>query len=341
MSCNEKNTGGRSDLIKMFIIDFNFVVSDDEPGIRPPSSASDYADIDAQEVYDYAMYLGNNAVFCQSSTINGCALYPSRLGPVSAGNMGRLFPDLYKICRSNGTPVWSYFSVAQDGHMSHTHPHWCIPNTDFLAPETPWTDFLCGRIEEFLGLFPVEWLIFDAFTYGSFWPDTVEPRLADFMKRPFEDIIGRPLPENAGEITDEEWLRYKREIMARQFYRIRDTVRRVSPDTKISFNVPFWKPAEAIWADHPMLNESDGLLAESAGEALVEYLLGIKKPDQRLFLTMVNFIDGFKFNKEKWRKWYELGCDFQGYAWGIPPDWRPAARFKDAVDSFREIFTQL
>ena len=24
-----------------------------------------------------------------------------------------------------------------------------------------------------------------------------------------------------------------------------------------------------------------------------------------------------------WRTWYERGCDFFGYAWGTPPDFRP------------------
>jgi hypothetical protein len=71
------------------------------------------------------------------------------------------------------------------------------------------------------------------------------------------------MPEEATEISEEESLRYKREVLARQFYRIRETVRQASPSTQISFNVPYWKAAEDLWVDHPMLNESDVLLAES------------------------------------------------------------------------------
>jgi hypothetical protein len=89
-----------------------------------------------------------------------------------------------------------------------------------------------------------------------------------------------------------------------------------------------------------MLEGSDGLLAETTNEALVEYLLAIRKPRQRLFLTVVNCLDGFGFDTDSWRTWYERGCDFHGYAWGTPPDWRPAPRFRDAVANFRDAFTR-
>ena len=329
----------RENLSKLFLIDFNFAVYDEDPSLRPPTSASAYADVDAKEVYDYALSLGNNEIFCHAFTINGCATYPSRLGPVSAGKMGNLFPEMYKLCRDNGVPIWSYFSVAQDGHMSHTHPHWLVPGTDFLAPETPWTDFLCARMEEFLSLYPVDWLNIDAFTYGSFFPDTFEVKPAWFVKEPFLEIIGRPMPERAEDITPEENLLYKREIMARQFYRIHDTVKKISPSTKMCFNVPYWKPDEAIWAGHPMRELSDGLVAESANEELVDFLLRIKRDDQRLFLTVINCLDHFRFDPSKWEGLLERGCDIQGYAWGTPPDWRPAPRFKDAIDAFRAFST--
>lgn len=337
----------RTDLIKLFLIDFNFVVFDDRPNLRPTSTASDYADIRAREVFDYAMSLGNNAFFCHAFLINGCATYPTRLGPVCAGSMGSLLPELYEMTRKAGLPFWSYFGVGQDGHINSARPSWLIPGTagggdpsGFLAPETPWTDLLCARVEEFLTTYKADWMIFDGFTYGSFFPDQFRIQPAWYMEETFPRILGRPMPASAQEITDEENLAYKREILAWQFRRIRDTVRATSPRTKICFNVPFWKPAESVWVDHPMVRESDGLIAETTNEALVDYLLKIRRPEQRVFLSVINCLDGFRFDTTTWRKWYDLGCDFQGYAWGSPPDWRPAKRFQAAIDGFREVFTK-
>jgi hypothetical protein len=338
----------RPDLIKMFIIDFNFVVFDEDPALRPTSTASDYADVNAREVFDYALSLGNNAVFCHAFTINGCATYPTRLGPVSAGSMGNLLPELYRMTRERGLPFWSYFDVGQDGTICSSRPHWLIPGTGgggnppgFLAPETGWTDLFCARVEEFLSTYKVDWLLFDGFVYGSFHTDLFQVQPAWYMEKPFREIFGRAMPAKAEDISPDENLLYKREILARQFRRIRDVVRKTSPATKICFNVPFWKPAEPIWVDHPMVNESDGLIAETTNEALVEYLLGIRKPGQRLFLTVINCLDGFRFDTTTWQKWHDRGCDFHGYAWGTPPDWRPAARFRTAVEGFRRVFTGL
>ena len=89
-----------------------------------------------------------------------------------------------------------------------------------------------------------------------------------------------------------------------------------------------------------MVNESDGLIAETTNDALVEYLLGIRTPNQRLFLSVINCLDGFRFDTRSWQRWHDLGCDFQGYAWGTPPDWRPAPRFKAAIDGFRSAFAK-
>ena len=255
----------RDDVMKMFIIDFNFVVFDEDATLRPPCAASDYADIVAGEVYEYALSLGNNAVFCHAFTINGCATYPTRLGPVNPGRFGRLLPDLYNLTKKDDLPFWSYFDVGQDGHMCGSRPHWLIPGTGdagnpgFLAPETPWTELLCARIEEFLSQFPVDWIIFDGFVYGSFRPDLFQIQPAWYMEKTFKEILGRKMPEKAEVITPEENLKYKREILARQFYQIRDTVRAASPETKICFNVPYWEPAEALWVDHPMVRESDAI----------------------------------------------------------------------------------
>jgi hypothetical protein len=107
----------------------------------------------------------------------------------------------------------------------------------FLAPESPWTDLLCARVKEFLRLYPVEWIVFDWFVYGSLHPNDFAVQPAWFVKGPFKEIIGRDMPEEAAGITSEESLLYKRTVLAKQFYRIREAVHDASPGTKIYFNV--------------------------------------------------------------------------------------------------------
>jgi hypothetical protein len=74
--------------------------------------------------------------------------------------------------------------------------------------------------------------------------------------------------------------------MARQFYRIREAMHKGNPETKANFNVPFFKPEEPMWVDHPMLNECDQLVAESSDE-VVSWLLRIRKPHQRVMMTII------------------------------------------------------
>jgi hypothetical protein len=190
-----------------------------------------------------------------------------------------------------------------------------------LAPESPWADLLCARLEEFLRQYPVEWINFDWFAYGSVKPDEFAVQPAWFVEKPFHEIIGRAMPDTAAGITPAESLAYKREILARFYRRIRETVRRASPGTRAFFNVPFWKPGEALWVDHPMLNESDMLVAESTDE-IVDWLLSIRKPGQRVMTTIAGRGGGLS-QPGTWRKWHEAGCDFFGYAWATPPDFRP------------------
>jgi hypothetical protein len=157
------------------------------------------------------------------------------------------------------------------------------------------------------------------------------------VKEPFKEILGREMPEEAAKITPEESLKYKREVLARQFYRIRDAVRKSSPKTKICFNVPYGKPAEALWVDHPMLNESDMLFAESSNE-VVDWLLEIRKPHQRVMTTIIG---AGPSDPNTWRKWYERGCDFFGYAWGTPPDFRPHPSYAKSLEIIRQAFKQM
>ena len=127
----------------------------------------------------------------------------------------------------------------------------------------------------------------DWFVYGGLRPDTFVIRPAWFMEAPFREICGRELPGDAAEITPEENLHYKREVLARQFSRLRDTVKAASPTTKILFNVPYWEAKEPLWVDHPMLNESDELFAECSQPAVMNWLLDIRKPEQRVMTTII------------------------------------------------------
>jgi hypothetical protein len=227
-------------------------------------------------------------------------------------------------------------------------PQWIVPTSiqhahhGFLAPESPWTDLLCERIAEFLTQFPVEWLLLDWFVYGSLHPDDFQVQPAWFVKKPFGEIVGRPMPESASGMTPAENLLYKREILARQFRAIRETVRQTSPGTQIMFNIPYWKPNEAVWAGHPMMEESDGLFAECTREDVVEWLLRVRKPGQRVMTTIIGRVDAKgECEPETWRKWYDKGLDLMGYAWGTPPDFRPHPSYARDLAIVRQAFKEI
>lgn len=131
-------------------------------------------------------------------------------------------------------------------------------------------------------------------------------------------------------------MKYKREVLARQFYRIKESVRKASPDTKLFFNVPYRKPAEELWVNHPMLNESDMLYAESSDD-VVSWLLSVRKPGQRVMTTIIGRLDGV-CNPNTWKKWYEAGCDFFGYALGTPPDFRPHRTYAKDLEVVRRAY---
>ena len=81
-----------------------------------------------------------------------------------------------------------------------------------------------------------------------------------------------------------------------------------------------------MWVDHPMLNECDQLIAESSND-VVDWLLKIRKPHQRVMTTIIG-IEGNEggCDPNSWKKWYEAGCDFFGYAHATPPDLRATTR---------------
>ena len=189
-------------------------------------------------------------------------------------------------------------------------------------------------------MFPVDWMLLDWFVYGSLKPDEFHVQPAPFVERPFREILGRPMPAAAEEITAEESLRYKREVLARQFYRIRDAIKETSPGTRILFNVPYWKSAEAVWVDHPMLQESDALLAECTYPEVVEWLLSVRRPEQRVMTTILGRPDEAT-DPSSWRRWYEAGCDFFAYGSGTPPDFRPHPRYAGGLKIVREAFRKI
>jgi hypothetical protein len=334
---------------KLFCFDLNWARYEKPVPFIGPSSAHDWADINPQEYFDLHLAMGNNAFFCPAYTFGGYAFYPSRLGPVAPGPGQELLPRLFELSHQNQLPFWSYFCVGTDVTLSNLMAPWVVPtsraqvpdnNFGFFGPETPWIDLLCARLTEFLASYPVDWLLLDWFVYGWLKPDfPVQP--AWFVEQPFREIIGRPMPAKAEDITPAEGLRYKREVLARLFYRLRDTVKKASPQTRILFNVPYWEAAEPLWVNHPMLNESDGLFAECTRDDVVEWLLKIRKPHQSVMTTIIGRVDDDQCDPDSWRKWFARGCDFFGYAWSTPPLIKPHPSYDKGLEIVRNAFHQM
>lgn len=329
--------------IKLFCFDLNWSRYDKPVAFAGASAAQDWAAIDPQAYFDFHLAMGNNVMFCQAYAFGGYAFYPTRLGPVAPGAGRDLLPRLWDLSLKKKIPFWSYFCVGTDVSLSALMAPWLVPKSrfgahpfGFLAPETPWTDLLCERVKEFLTSYPVDWLLFDWFVYGNTKPADFQVQPAWFVEKPFLEIIGRPMPEKAEDITLDENLRYKREVLARQFRRLRDTVRQTSPRTKIIFNVPYWEAAEPLWVNHPMPIESDGLFAECTKEAVVEWLLKIRKPNQTVMTTLMGHAG--QCDPDSWRKWFERGCDFSGYAWGTPPLLKLHPSYDQEVEIIRNAF---
>jgi hypothetical protein len=106
-----------------------------------------------------------------------------------------------------------------------------------------------------------------------------------------------------------------------------------------SFNVPFHKADEALWRDHPMLAESDGLFAESSDD-VVGWLLRVRKPGQRVMTTIIGRGQGVT-DPGSWKKWYDQGCDFFGYAWGTPPSFLPTAMYDEELKVVKAAFAEM
>jgi hypothetical protein len=316
-----------------------------------PSLAHTWAFLDPEEFFNWHMELGNNAMTGICYPHSGHAFYPSKLGPVAPGPGREFTPAIFELCRRRGVPFFGYFSVGTDLIVTNCREHWVVPGSrfqpppldklhfGFLAPESPWTDLLCDRIEEFLSSYPADWLLLDWVSYGSTLHN-YPVRPAWFVKKPFQDIIGRPMPDDGSQITKEEGLQYKREILARQFTRILDTIRRTSPNTKTVINVPYIRAAEPEYVDHPLMTESDMLFSETTQDEIVNWLLQVKKPGQRVMVSIAGRPEEPGLCVEDdWGKWHARGCDFYGYYPSTPPDWRsPAKRFQHGLDTIRKAF---
>jgi len=331
------------DPIRLMHCDLNWAI---DPVARM-SRADDWAFIDPQAYFDWHVEFGTNVIYCQAFVHGGYAFYPTKLGPWAPGPGSDLFGSLYRLARDKDMPVWSYMCAGMDLVMcANWHEYLTFSQyTDhfqhgFLAPETPWTDLLCARIREFLGMYPVDWLLLDWFVYGDLKPNEHRIHPYPFMQQPFKEVTGRALPSTTEEITDEENLVYKREMLARQFHRIQEATKQTSPETKLIFNIPFWEPAEPLWVDHPMVNESDGLFAESTNEAVLNWLLEIKRPEQHVMTTLSGRADDH-CDPDSWRQWYDKGCDFFGYAWGTPPDFRPHPKYENDLKIVRAAFDEM
>jgi len=325
--------------IKIFCCDFNWCAWD-EPAYHVTLSApQDWAFVNPEEYFNWHRDFGVNCMFCQAYTHTGYAFYPTKLGPVAPGPGSQLFGELFKLSRKARMPFCAYFSIARDDCMQAARPGWRVPGGTFLAPESPWTDLLCARITEFLRLYPVEWINFDVFTYGVYRASQFKIQPASFVKEPFREIIGRAMPDDAAKIAPEESLKYMREVLARQFHRVQEAMHKGNPGTRANFNPPFFAPAEPLWVDHPMVNECDQLAAESTDDVM-PWLLKIRKPHQRVLTVITGRTDGVS-DPNTWKRWYQAGCDFFGYAWGTPPDFRPHPRYAKELEITGNAYRQM
>lgn len=348
-----------SDQLRFFPLDLNFARVADPLDSVVMSAAEDWRDIDPAAYFQWQLDHGANVVSIQGWAVGGFAYYPTRLGPRAAGSAGTLLPRVLDMALGAGLPTQSYVTVGANPTYTASRPHWLVPGSEgveilgdtfqygFLAPESPYTDILCDRIFELLDAYPVDWMLFDWFCYGSLRHDL--PLVATPYTRPlYRELFDRPMPEDRSAISPADELTYKREALARQFRRIRDTVRQASPTTRIVFNVPYFDAAEPIWVDHPMLAESDGLFAESTVPAIVDWLLSVKRPEQRLLTTIYgrpdDVVDGERIvwsDVASWRHWTERGCDLVAWAWPVPPRGTVHPVEQPAIDAVTAAFTEL
>jgi hypothetical protein len=106
----------------------------------------------------------------------------------------------------------------------------------------------------------------------------------------------------------------------------------------ISLTVP---THEAIWMNHPMLNESDGLLAECSKPEVLDWLLSARRPEQQVMTAISGRREQGECDPNSWRHWCDAGCDFFRFAWGTPPDFRPHPRYAADLPLVRRAFREM
>ena len=90
-----------------------------------------------------------------------------------------------------------------------------------------------------------------------------------------------------------------------------------------------------------MLLESDGLFAECSRPEVVEWLLSVKRPEQRVMTTVIGRPDEGECSPHLWKRWVEKGCDLFGYAWGTPPDFRPHPKYNEELEIVHRAFKEI
>lgn len=345
--------------LRIFTLDLNYASVGPDGATVAPSAATDWKTVDPFAFCDWQVAHGANVVGCQPWTFSGFATFPSELGPRATGTGGTLFPAVYDRARDRGVPILAYFNVAVDLAVCSSRPHWLVPGSQgveilgdtfwhgFLDPQSRWADLLADRILEFLSQFKPDWVLFDWFCYGSLMNDLSLPSTPQ-VRADFGAIIGKAFPEDPGQVSSADAIKYKREVLARWFARIRDAVRATSPVTKIVFNVPYFGPAEPIWVDHVMLRESDALFAESSNPDIVEWLLSVRRPGQRVMTTIFGRPDDHVGGQtirwsdaSTWRHWSERDCDLVAWTFPVPPSATPHPRDRDAIKLVGDAYRQL
>ena len=150
------------------------------------------------------------------------------------------------------------------------------------------------------------------------------------------------MPEKAEDITPEETLIYWREVLARQFIRIRDAVKSIRPDCIIYVNVPYVEPNSPLWTDHVMMKESDWLFVESSRPELLDWLMSVRQPEQRIITTIIGMphMDG-ECDVKTWQVLYDKGFDFFGYAFPDPKTLFPPPLYDEELAIVHEAYHAL
>jgi hypothetical protein len=333
------------DQLRLFTFDLNYAVVDGAGEIVVPSAATDWQAIDPTAYIQRQLDAGANLVSCQGWTYSGYALFESELGPRAIGSAATLMPRAFAVAKHLRVPVVTYINVGSDLAVSATRPHWLVPGSQgveilgdvfpsgFLAPESGWGDLLIERITELLSRFPADWLLLDWFCYGNLVND-LPISMTSLVHDTYRKLIGGPPSDPSGTLNEHEALRYRRAVLANLFGRIQAAAKAASARTKLVFNVPYFRAADPLWADHPMLLESDALFAESSNAEIVDWLLSVRRNEQRVWTTIHgrpdDHVDAQTIqwtDVSSWRHWSERGCDL--VAWTFPKPPRAEAHPKD------------